>query len=330
MLHPGVIEALATDLAGLAVVAQLDSDASWRVTARKGKQWSCYGGAIRLYWPGVGNGSAPLHHPLWTAQRLLYGVADTESAAGRIRSQIRRRILGQSAFGVAPSALFATIRRAARDEELAALHGRIQEDDDYRAIAEEYFAKIVELNESLESRDQEVEQLRAQVASLQVALRWRDETQETVEPVDEAPPATVEEAVLTAMERYGETPVFGADVNTGIAALTPDAGPPDKILTYLGALSEMAHARRRGPLGTSSVKWFEDRGVIASGESYTIRNSADEMRARAWDDGTGRRRPFDMHLKPAEGTSPDRYVRIYFDYDEASGRSIVAWVGRHP
>jgi hypothetical protein len=54
------------------------------------------------------------------------------------------------------------------------------------------------------------------------------------------------------------------------------------------------------------------------------------MRARTWDDGTGRRRQFELHLKPAEGTSPDRCVRIYFEYDDASGRSIIAWVGRHP
>lgn len=329
VLHPGVVEALAADLAGLAVVAQLDSDASWRVTSRKGKQWSSYGGAIRLYWPGIGSGTEPLNHPLWTAQRLLYGVADTESAAGRIRSQIRRRILGQSAFGVAPSTLFVAIRRAARDEELAALHDRIQQAD-YRAIAEEYFTKIVELDKSIEARDQEIGQLRAQVASLQVALRWRDETQETVEPVEEAPPATVEEAVLTAMELFGDTLAWGADVNEGITTIAADAGPPDKILTYLRALSEMATARRKGPLGTGPLQWLADRGVSASGESYTVRNSADEMRARTWDDGTGRRRAFELHLKPAEGTSPDRCVRIYFDYDDASRSSIVAWVGRHP
>src|SRR5581483_6827560 len=52
VLHPGVVEAMAADVAGLAVVALLDSEASWRVTSRKTKQWSCYGGAIRLYWPG--------------------------------------------------------------------------------------------------------------------------------------------------------------------------------------------------------------------------------------------------------------------------------------
>ncbi|HXE80089.1 MAG TPA: hypothetical protein VNK41_05015 [Vicinamibacterales bacterium] len=329
VLHPGVVEALAADLAGLAVVARLDSGASWRVTSMKGKQWSCYGGAIRLYWPRVGNGTA-LDHPLWTAQRLLNGVADTESAAGRIRSQIRRRILGQSAFGVAPSTLFGAIRKAAREEELAALGARIRQGDDYRAIAEEYFTKLVELNESIEARDQEIERLRAQVASLQLALRWRDETQEMVEPVEETPPATVEDAVLTARERFGDTLVFGADVNEGITTLAPDAGPPDKILMYLSALSEMTKARRKGPLGRSPLQWLAERGVSASGESYTIRNSADEMRARTWDDGTGRRREFELHLKPAEGTSPDRCVRIYFDYDDASGRSIVAWIGRHP
>lgn len=329
LLHPGLVEALAADLAGLAVVGHLDSDASWRMTSRRGKHWSCYGGAIRLYWPGVENGTAPLDNPLWTPQRLLHGLVDTESAAGRIRRQIRRHVLRQSAFGVVPSTLFATIRRSAREEELAALHGRIQQGDDHRAIAEEYFTKLVRLNDLLESRNHEIEQIRAQVASLQVALRWRDETEGAVAPVEEAPPATVEDAVLTAMDRY-DTLVFGRDVNEGIATLTPEAGPPDKILTYLRALAEMAQARRKGPLGTSPVKWLTDQGVSASGETEQVRTSPDKMRARTWDDGLGRRRQFELHLKPAEGTSPDRCVRIYFDYDEESGRALVAWVGRHP
>lgn len=330
VLHPGVVEAMSADVAGLAVVAQLDSDASWRVTSRKGKQWSCYGGAIRLYWPAVANGTTPVDHPLWTAQRLLWGVADTESAAGRIRSQIRRRILGQSAFGVVPSSLFVTIRRAGREEELAGLHGRIQQADDYHAIAEEYYAKILQLSESLESRDHEIETLRAQVANLQLALKWRDSSQEAVEPVEETPPAIIEEAVLAAMERYGELLVFGADVNEGLNSVAPDAGPPDKVLTYLCGLAEMTAARRKGPLGTSMILWLANRGVSGSGESLTIRNSPQEMRVRTWDDGAGGRREFELHLKPAEGTSPDRCVRIYFDYDETSQKTIVGWVGRHP
>ncbi len=54
------------------------------------------------------------------------------------------------------------------------------------------------------------------------------------------------------------------------------------------------------------------------------------MKARTWDDGAGARREFELHLKPAEGTSPDRCVRIYFDYDETAQRAVVGWIGRHP
>ncbi|MDP9474398.1 MAG: hypothetical protein M3R38_01645 [Actinomycetota bacterium] len=58
VLRPGIVEALARDLAGLAVVARLDSAASWRVSKTKGREWSCYNGAIRLYWPGLAAGSS--------------------------------------------------------------------------------------------------------------------------------------------------------------------------------------------------------------------------------------------------------------------------------
>jgi hypothetical protein len=238
--------------------------------------------------------------------------------------------LGQSAFGVTSSPLFIAIRRAAREEELSALHARIATGDDYRTIAEEYFTKLTEQNGIIEARDQEIDRLRAEVANLQLALRWRDGEQETLEPVEETPPATVEEAVLTAMERLDGELVFGVDVNDGIKSLAVEAGPPDKILAYLGVLAEMTVALRKGPLGTSTLLWLSDRGVSVSGESLTIRNSPAEMKARTWDDGTGQRRQFEMHLKPAEGTSPDRCVRIYFDYDDVSRKTIVGWVGRHP
>jgi hypothetical protein len=197
-------------------------------------------------------------------------------------------------------------------------------------MAEEYFQRLTQMSDELSERDDEIKALKDQVANLQVALRWRDESQDSVEPVEDTPPATVEDAVLMAMERFTSTLLFGAEVTAGVESLSPDAGPPDKVLSYLEALSALTAARQQGPLGTTPVKWLEALGVIASGESETIRTSAAEMQARTWDDGCGVKRPFEMHLKPNEGTAPDRCVRIYFDYDEALGKTIVAWVGRHP
>ena len=330
VLHPGIIEALARDLAGLAIVVKLDPPASWRITSRKGKAWSCYSSAIRLYWPGLHPTADPYDHPLWTPIRLLEGVADTETAAGRIRSQLRRRILGQSAFAISEPSLFNQIRRGARQEEIAALQAKAAGDTDYQALAEGYFVELLKAQASMDERDDEIETLKAQVLSLQLALKWKDGASDAVEPDVETPPATVEEAVLLAMDRYDSTLVFGAAVNEGMKTVAPDAGPPDKILSYLRGLSELIEARGGGALGTTAIKWLGSRGIIASGESETVLNSSKEQQARTWDDGAGAKRPFNSHLKPSEATSPDRCVRIYFDYDEGRQKAIVAWVGKHP
>jgi hypothetical protein len=330
VLHPGIVEDMARDLAGLACVARLDPAASWRITKRKGKAWSCYGGAIRIYWPNLDRHPHPLRHSLWTPRRLLYGVADTETAAGRIRSQLRRRVLGQSAFGIQEPTEFERIRRAARQDELASLRARAEEHQDYKTVAEEQFAKLAGQADELDRQADEIRELKDKVASLELALQWRDHAPDIVEPEEEPPPATVEEAVLTAMDRYEDQLVFGAAVNDGIRSLATDAGPPDKIMDYLEALAELTKIRRAGSIGNTAMGWLDERGVIGSVESETVRNSSQARAGRTWDDGCGAQRFFECHLKPSEATSPDRCVRVYFDYDAASRKTIIGWVGRHP
>ncbi|MDP9474396.1 MAG: hypothetical protein M3R38_01635 [Actinomycetota bacterium] len=70
--------------------------------------------------------------------------------------------------------------------------------------------------------------------------------------------------------------------------------------------------------------------MTASGESDKIRNNSKEKLARTWDDGSRQKRYFDARLKPKESTSPDQCVRIYFDYDDSLGKTIVGWVGAYP
>lgn len=326
VLHPGIVDKLAGDLAGLAIVARLDPMASWRVTRRRGKEWSCYSGAIRLFWPRIAESDSPYRHPLWTPTRLLSSMPDTETAAERIRRELRRRVLGQSAFAVADSPLFSTLRRAAREEELSALRAKATADADYKALAEEFFEAATRANETIAKRDSEIEELKAKLRGLQYALQSKREEHEEVEPDSEAPPSTVEDAVLVAMEELDNDLVFGGSVTEGIRTLAQDAGPPDKILRYLRILAELTRARRDGSLGMSAIKWLQQRGVTASAESETVKNAG----GRIWDDGSGERRAFDLHLKPSDATSPDRCVRIYFEYDEVRQKTVVGWVGRHP
>ncbi|MEX0715073.1 MAG: hypothetical protein WD066_00730 [Planctomycetaceae bacterium] len=330
VLHPRIVENLASDLAGLAIVVRLDPPASWRVTQRKGKEWSCFSGAIRLLWPGITADALPYRHPLWTPRRLLSLMTDTESAAERIRRELRRRILGQSAFSVSEPTVFSAIRRAAREEELSALRAKAAGHSNYEALAEEYFNAAARANVVIADRDAEIEELRAKIRALQYALQSKRGEIEEVEPDTETPPATVEEAVLMAMDKLSDDLVFGSAVTDGVGTLAQDAGPPYKVLSYLQLLGEFTRTRRQGSLGTTTIKWLQDRGAIASAESETVRNSPKEQEARTWDDGDGESRAFDLHLKPSDGTAPDRCVRIYFAYNEARRKTVVGWVGRHP
>lgn len=320
---------LASELVGVAIVATVDADASWALTTRRGKEWSCFNGAVRIYWPFSARSERPEHNPLWLRDSLLSQAGNPQDAAARFRRQMRRQLLGISAYAVPEPAVMEKIRasylKTIADEERAAL----RDSSDWEGLAKSYAEANDKLTvEAQELRDR-VRALEADLSNLQVALQWRPDEPPDIAPESEIPPATVEEAVNIAKERYSSTLVFGADVGTGVAALAPSAGPPEKVLSYLGHLSEMTTLRRGTGLGTAPIKWLEARGVDCSGESQTIRNSASEQRKRTWNDGKAPR-IFEQHLKPTEATHPDRCVRIYFDYDENTQRCVVGWVGRHP
>jgi len=330
VFHPGIAERIAGDLAGLAVVVRLDPQASWRVTRRKGKEWSCFSGAIRLFWPQLAEDVSPYRHPLWTPSRLLASMPDSEAAADRIRRELRRRVLGQSAFAVSDPPLFLTLRHGAREEELSALRAKAIVGADYKALADEFFETAVKSNKMIAERDVEIENLRAKIKGLQYALQSKRVEHPEVDPETETPPSTVEDAVLLAMDELKDDLVFGRAVTDGIGTLAQDAGPPEKILTYLRILRDFTRTRKQGALGTTAIKWLQDHGAVASAESNTVRKSPREQQARTWDYGNGEQRVFDIHLKPSDATSPDRCVRIYFDYDDARRKTVVGWVGRHP
>ena len=330
VLHPQICEAMAADTAGLAVVVRVDDEASWRVTTRKGKEWSCYNGAIRIYWPDLSRESRPLDHPTWTPRRLLAGGISTGIASRSFRDQLRRLVLAQSAFAVIEPEVLGTLRRAARDEQWRARLDRVTSDsNDYLELADEYREEADRLSALLATRDEEIRDLRRQNANLLLSLESIGEPTD-IEPDSESEPQTVEDAVVVARTRFDNTLIFGNDVADGVQGLARDAGPPHKISDYLAALDEMTLGRRSGTLTGSVVSWLNDRGINCSRESESTRRSPAKMRKRTWSDGTEDRREFEYHLKPNDGTSPDRCVRIYFEYDDKREKTVVGWVGRHP
>lgn len=319
---------LARDVSALAIVVEIDGDCSWALTSEKGKEWSCYNGAIRLYWPVHSGLDRPNAHPLWTLPRILAGTPSRPEAAARMRRQLRRRILGLSAFTLPEPAVLRKIRTAARREHAEKLKATAAEDIEWQNLAEEYSVDNDELRSRVDDLELQVEDLQIQNTNLRAALAWQQEEDE-ISPETSTPPATVADAVGQAREAFSDWLIFGDDVNDGVAGLAPEAGPPEKIFSYFSRLAEMTTEMSSGSIGTSAIDWLRQRGVDASTESETIKSSAVEMQKRIWHDGTSDRQ-FHFHLKPTDATSPDRCVRIYYEYEPQIEKIIVGWVGRHP
>lgn len=341
LMHPGLDDDFARYTAGLANVVSIDAEASWALTNTLGQEWSCFNGAIRLYWPFASEPGNPFAHYLWTASRLTHGMATTKEAAERICDQIRRIILGVSTVSVRRPLLIDAVRQAARQEEQAARQKELERQKQEAASLEDFIEiadGVHKDNEKLKAESEKLEaankKLREELDQALENIRligqaWPQAPVSEVEPEQESPPATVEEAVAQARKQFSEDLVFGSDVAKGVEGLNPEAGPPDKILAYLRWLAEAARAKRSGPLGKTLIGWLGERGVIASSETALDRESPTERKKRTWNDGV-EARCFDMHLKPSDGTSPDRCVRIYFVWRDEDKKMVVGWVGRHP
>ena len=203
LLHPKLIDLLASNVCGPAIVADLDDEAAWAMTHELGKEWSCYNGAIRIYWPGLDAKQPPRRHPLWTSERLMYNASDTEFASRRIRGIIRRRIFSVSSFAREQPALLGRLEDETAKEALQEKLTLATNADDYKKFAEEYAQENDNLRLQLRQERESVKQLRQDLYQLQLAREWADADEE-VAPDEVTPPDSVEDAVAQARRTYAQ------------------------------------------------------------------------------------------------------------------------------
>lgn len=172
----GLDQKLASDLAGVSNVFRVDEDAAWALTDALRRPFSCYGGAVRIYWPRLSPQDDPYRHPLWTAQRIRAPEDEEDFALDRIRRQLRKVIMSASAASVVRPREIDDIRSAVARAELAALQAKASSLEEMKAkasslaefkeIADSYAADNDQLRHDLASRDGEIELLRAEVRRL--------------------------------------------------------------------------------------------------------------------------------------------------------------------
>lgn len=328
LLHPDLPARMARELTGLALVTVADDEGCWRLTSRLGKLLSCFGGAVRLYWPGFQASDNTLRHLLWTSDRMLSRAQTVDAAVLGICNAIRRRLMAVSVAALSPPPMIGRIRSAEAKERTESAGRELADQSDSRGLTDLYATDNANLRSQVQTLEEQAQALRQQLYRLQTEAAWAD-AGDDLQPDSGTPPSSVLEAVERARLLFAGLVTFGDDVGRGIAGLAPHAGPPEKVFAYLDQLAELARVRREGPLGRGMVQWLSARNVEASTESETVTNGRSQMDRCIWSDGRGRRQ-FELHLKPNDSTHPDQCVRIYFDWDDASEQLVVGWVGRHP
>ena len=346
LIDPNLPEKLARDLAGLAEVLIFEDSAAWEITQNAGKEWSCYSGAIRLYWPGLDAGGNPYAHPLWTSWKLLYGGRSPSEAARRIARELRRRIMTQAASGLRMPPRLARLRRldeSARRARRADKHSNA-----------EWTALLEEDNSAKDARiadlEQQIEGLKDKVTSLQKQLNNQTKGKTEAEDAEIAPETeetdeqfeTVRDALNAARVQFREQLAFSPECDR-CDTLAPDAGPPSTIYRHLEVLAEASAAGRveqnggwsTKSLGSSLIDFVKSRGANASTESETKlgrckKPKNPEARHRTFKLPSGGEELMVFHTKPSDSTSPDYCPRIYFK--RVSGEKekiVVGYVGRH-
>jgi hypothetical protein len=319
-------ERLSQDLCGLAHTVRLSNEASWVLTRSRGKEWSCYNGAVRLFWPFRFNSADFRVHPLWTSDQILARGDDEVQARERFRGMIARRILEASTFA-ADDPTFrgfetAKARRVTERAEAAAA----SDEGLMRKLADAYAAENDALRAQVADQEKELELLRDNVQALSISRPASPI--EVVEAPVETPPQTVLEAVTLARREFADNIVMVDEIEDDVADLNEAAGPPDKILRYLRTLASLAEALGAGPLGKSVPIWLRENGVDCSGDSDTAKAQDDAGRLRNRLVG-GERVDYEFHAKPSEAVSPDKCVRIYFATSTSSPFVKIGYLGRH-
>ncbi len=319
-------ERMGQDLCSIAHTVRLSQEASWELTHRRGREWSCYNGAVRLFWPFRSKEPDFRTHPLWTLDQIMSRATGEVQARDRIRNIITDLVIEASNFATDDPAFHEfevrKIRQAADQAKALAT-----DDGDIEALASAYARENDALRMRVDEQDSELGILRENIETLNIALRSSQAVKH--EESDLAPPQTVEEAVAIARIGLVGKIIIANETDSDIANLNPASGPPDKILRYLRVLADLADAlETSNSLGKSVPLWLRDHGVDCSVDSETMKASKEGRRFRIRVIN-GENVDCEFHAKPSEGVSPDMCTRIYFAISNSTPFVKIGYIGRH-
>ncbi len=324
------------------------------------REWGMCGSIVRIVWPLDQNEFVPSQHPAWGPWENFYEVDDEDKydypihygGSGSppdtwitlfrghelmtVRPLIRDTIFEQAALQPVPE-LIEDIRRhfAAAERERLTASGDIDALEElYSEEIEDANQKTNALEQSLSMRDKEfgvlqtkLDQQQATINQLKFQLNQQSDSAENGDQVPEATispePATVADAIEIARDQCIALS-FGPRATEKLDSLSPNAGPPRKILNDLKNLNQCSQFLQDGEsLGQDVIAWLKDQNINVSKESSTRMNKYAASLTFLTNRGTYER--MGDHIK-YRGAGLDREARIYFNVHESDDQDEGATI----
>jgi hypothetical protein len=316
--------AVSNALAGVASVQVLSSKwAGFALTDEIGKQYSCYNGAVRIYWPRFSREADPYFYRLWLPSQI------SEFGGSEAFAQSLLRIVAAAASFrfVEPEPLRA-FRRRHDEARLAAL--KATKGGDYEALFDEYAKLDTEarqLREQLEVATLDNETLRNNLSAV-----WSAAPESAAVPsaasIDDRPDLkSVHDAVSEAQRRT--THLTYLDDAFSSAQESPFK-QPDKAYSALLAIDDVAkHWAQQlagGPNLGPRKEAFRQRG-------FEYKEDISQTSEGKWRDEysypyDGKKTLFAPHITIG-AKQADKCLSVHMFWDEPKRVVVIAHVGRH-
>lgn len=321
---------LAERLAGVAKVYELaDKWAAFRLTEEIGKTLSCFGGAVRLYWPRFNDEADPFTHPLL----MPWQFKDADTTERTLR-QLCNMVFDAAAFRHVEPFAISQVRSAAEREARKAARNRGAKSED------ELFDDLIEMEQKLKTVEatnadlrQENKTLRENAAAMVAYTGWKDLTPPTsqVQAPTAVPelvvPTSVGEAVLQA-EAKSKNVRFLPSAHS--SALASPYKQPERVLEALAALEEVTsiwgETIDSGKAGGSLRQLFKARGFdYADDVSQTSKGKWGSEYAASY---KGQELDISPHITLG-AKQADTCLSIHWAWHKDEKVALVAHVGRH-
>ncbi len=329
---------------GLAHVVELtDTAATFALTDRVGKEWSCFHGAVRIYWPQPSLGDDFRRHPLFFPAAYPPGP-DTDD---RLPRDVLARLCDAAVVRHAAAPLVKQVRaaqekarQAAVQKQIADLTANAAEGAGWMSHLDAAWDEVRKLKDELEFARLERDEARKEAADFRE--QWATVAAEIAAAEDQATRAAAvakryRDRVLKALKKVGEAVDLAADEFADTLRFLPsarqsaDESPyqqPARVYDLFRALDEVGRElRTRGQLGRSLFDALRDRGFEY--KPHISMTSEGKYGGEYTFEYGGRKHLFENHVTIGSSHSPRECLSVHWLRDDAAGRFVVGWCGRH-